>query len=259
MALRSAKEMRCTDALTLFLGAVVQIASCVAGDLTATDRADSSTHWKIEYTASSRLLAEGKNEATLPCVATSGSRSYDFAELNGVFHSSAEEDSMGWKYTFSLCENVPPNLINALCSRVKVQPSAIFQETVGVCYSLGVSTNRTFQATPRGVEVFFSGGDRCGNADFFRSTVIKIKCADVEQPRVVRWNHGKSPCTYKAQVIARSGCAIECGRNSNGSFCGGADNGACIDGRCSCVKGYHGNSCSDLEYSDLPKHVNNVF
>lgn len=126
--------------------------------------------------------------------------------------------------------------------------SAILQETDNSCYGLGASATRTIVAAATGVTLSFSGGDDG------RSSILTIECSDVMRPLVTSVME-VAPKSYTATVLARAGCAIQCGRNiTTGAVCSGETHGACVvDGadsraRCVCTKGHSGPAC---ENSDL--------
>lgn len=177
------------------------------------------------------------------CLVFAGARSFDLSELAGaVRHVSQAPESRGWTYSFSACGGyVVPPLSGMSCANVP--PSAVLQQTLGECKGLGAAATRVVAATAIGITLAFSGGE--GG----RSALITIECADLSQPRVVRWSHGAGTFLYEALVHARAGCALECARDETGSVCGGSAGGSCISASangavtCKCQEGRTGKAC----------------
>jgi hypothetical protein len=144
---------------------------------------------------------------------------------------------------------VPQHSAGASC--LSAPRAAVLQEAGGPCYSLGIFSSRKVEETFRGINVEFSGGDKCSGNGVLRSTKIIVECADVAAPKIVRAGHGTSLCSYEVLVHARAGCALECGRNASGAICGGAAYGSCLAGgadgpaRCKCNADRRGLACEE--------------
>lgn len=207
--------------------------------------------WATALNASADNVGQRSGTVTSPldCVVTAGARSFDLAEIGGGAGalSVTSTEAGSFVYTFSACGDVPALSAGATC--ISAPRSAVFQEAGGPCYSLGAFSSRSVAATQRGIDIVFTGGDRCGADGVLRSTTLIVECSDVPTPVVVRAGHGKTQCAYEVVIRARAGCARECERNTSGAICGGAARGICsVDGakgpaRCRCITGQTGEAC----------------
>ena len=194
------------------------------------------------------LLLASLTRVLSSCLVTAGARTFDLSELAApVRYVSQQPESRGWTYSFSACGEV---LAGSGPSCKAVTPhSAVLEQTVGACNSLGTLATRMVEAKANGVAIYYSGGD--GG----RSIVITVECADLTIPKVVRWGYSTGTGTYAALVHARSGCAVSCARDAAGAICGGAARGVCVEdgnsagghARCACAKGHSGAFCADLQ------------
>jgi hypothetical protein len=190
-----------------------------------------------------------KPPAANDCIVTVGARSFDLSELGaaagGVRHVSQAPESRGWTYSFAACGgDATPSAAGVSCAAAP--PSAVLQQTLGECISLGTSSARILTTgKDNGLALRFYGG-RDG-----RSVIIMIECGDVARPQVERWEEGAEVGSYVAHVRARAGCSLECAR-TNGSVCGGKERGTCLSivtngsvlSQCDCVFGREGKACA---------------
>ena len=194
------------------------------------------------------------------CAVTAGLQTFNLSDLVlPVRHVSRELGSEGWVYTFSACGDVLPSNAGVNCGSAAPHAGAL-QQTIGACYSIGASATREVVAADHGLNLTFSGGDRCGSEGEPRQARISIQCDDVPRPRVLFWKHGSTSCSYEALVSARAGCAISCARDGFGAVCGGKRKGTCtadkVEGRprCVCASGRSGATC-EVQIQDTPNDL----
>lgn len=129
-----------------------------------------------------------------------------------------------------------------------------------VCRVVGDYTQSTFniqlydQEDPtKGVELSYTGGEKCSHGNMNRRFIINILC---DSGLTARPSHiyELSHCDYTATIPSAFGCPLEC-PVANREICAG--NGECSfdtdkrASRCFCYHGYTGNDCND-KVSDAP-------
>ena len=157
--------------------------------------------------------AHHSRNSLLSCVVAAGESTFDLSTLSGAasLYFKSEEIVPGFTgyslarksgtFAFSACGNVLP-LTSESCTE-----AAVLLETGNKCLSLGAPHLRTAKTTERGLMLTFWGGEKCGGGNLTSSTTFLIECANVLQPRVVRWGPSETTsCSYAALVGSRAGC-----------------------------------------------------
>ena len=204
-------------------------------------------------------------------VRTAGELNYIVED--GIF-PCADHVEKNYTYIFNVCGTVRKGIPHACQNLPGLSVAGAVQvdnnETPSnpnddICHVVGDYTENSFtiklldeKDPTRGLELAYTGGDRCQHGGMNRRFIINIVCEDRLSSRPAHI-YELSHCDYTATIPTTFGCPLEC-PIANRAVCGGQ--GECAydfdarRARCFCYQGFSGKDCNakdtsatDLNYS----------